>query len=163
MTYVFCGRIFWYFSILLSNITIDSSSLNYLFIVTATLTATDRKANGFCKIYDSLGFWKFSYLPQTTQEIFFILIIFRFYWKYCIIIFSGGWSLVNWLSQTKRNLMKLKWDFLFMQKKLLFLALGLFPFHDCVPNPSLFDTNILQDGLLDLKFSTRLVTVDIFN
>ena len=73
---------------------------------------------------------------------------------------SGGCSPVNWLSQTKRNLaieyLNLNFVPHFMRKKFLFRPFGSFLFRECVPHLILFDTDFL-------KFSTRSVTVNIFN
>ena len=55
-----------------------------------------------------------------------------------------------------------------MDYSLWIICYGLFAsaYYGCVlwiQRPSFFDTNILQHVLSDLKFSTRSVTVDIFN
>ena len=92
----------------------------------------------------------------------------RHYWDNCW-NFSGECDPVNWLSQTRRNLAieYLNSNFVttpkltplhyihFVQKRFLFLAFGSFP--------SLFDANILQHILSDLKFSIRSAPVDISN
>ena len=44
----------------------------------------------------------------------------------------------------------------FMREKILFYVFGSFLFRECVPRPSLFDTDIL-------KFSTRSITVNFFS
>ena len=50
-----------------------------------------------------------------------------------------------------------------MRKRFLFLAFGSFPFWECVPRVGLSDTDIWKHSLSDLKFTTRSVTLDIFN
>ena len=40
-----------------------------------------------------------------------------------------------------------------MRKRFFFHAFGSFPFPECVPRPSVFDIDILQHSLSDLKFS----------
>ena len=89
---------------------------------------------------------------------------------------SDECSPVNWLSQTRRNLtiQFLNLDFASNQKMnsvasifcvevFIFLCFASFPFCKCIPLLSLFDINILQDGVRDLKISTRSVTVNTFN
>ena len=88
----------------------------------------------------------------------------------------GGCNSANWLIQTRRNLAieylnlnfvatpKLTSLHYFKRKSFLFLAFGPFLFHTRVRTcPSLFDTNILQPILSDLKLSTRSLFVNISN
>ena len=99
---------------------------------------------------------------------------------------SGGCSPVNCLSQTRRNLAieflglnfssrrKLCKNSVFYEymnivplilfgKVFIFLRFCSFPFGKCIPLPSLSDIGILGDSVLDLKISTRSVTIDSFN
>ena len=94
--------------------------------------------------------------------------------------YSGGCNPINWLNQTKRNLTieYINLNFVtrpkliplhsFFAEKVFISCFWLIPVllvgsMDSVPRPSFFDTDILQHILSDLKFSTRTVTVDIFN
>ena len=95
-------------------------------------------------------------------------------------------SPINWLCQTRRNLtivfLNLNFAgrrklcknsafheksshrcFHFMRKGFYFLAYSSFSFCKCIPLPSLSKTDTLQDSVLDLKISTRSVTVAICN
>ena len=93
---------------------------------------------------------------------------------------SGGCNLVNWLNQTRRNFTTeyLNLNFVTTPKltplrssfaeRVFLSCVWLIPVllvrtMDSVPRPSFSDTNILQHILSDLKFSTRSVTIDIFN
>ena len=94
--------------------------------------------------------------------------------------YSGGCNPINWSNQTRRNLTieYLNLNFVtipkliplhsFFAEKVFISCFWLIPVllvrtMDSVPRPSFFDTDILQHILSDLKFSTRTVTVDIFN
>ena len=48
-------------------------------------------------------------------------------------------------------------------ENIIFLRLYLLPFRKCISHSSLNDIDILRYSVWDLKFSTRSVTVDIFN
>ena len=55
-------------------------------------------------------------------------------------------------------------SFILCRKVFIFLLRsGSFPFCKCIPLPSLSNIDILWNSVLDLKISTRLVTVDTFN
>ena len=87
---------------------------------------------------------------------------------------SGGCDPVNWLSQTRRNLAieYLNLNFVttpkltplhsFYAEKVI-SCVWLIPVSRVCTIPSLFDTDILQHILSDLKFSTRSVLVHISN
>ena len=88
---------------------------------------------------------------------------------------SGGCNPVNWLSQTRGNLTieYLNLNFVttpkltplnsFYAEKVFISCVWLIPVSRVRTRPSLFDTDILQHILLDLKFSTRSTPVDISN
>ena len=99
---------------------------------------------------------------------------------------SGGCNPINWLNQTRINLTieylnlnfvttpKLTALHSFFAEKVFISCVWLTHVSlvrtmdsmctmDSVPRPSFFDTNILQHVFSDLKFSTRSVTVGIFN
>ena len=88
---------------------------------------------------------------------------------------SGGCNPVNWLSQTRRNLTTEYLNLNFVTTPKLTPMHSFFAeevFVSCVwlisvsrvrTRPSLFDTDILQHTVSDLKFSTRSVPVDISN
>ena len=87
---------------------------------------------------------------------------------------SGGCDPVNWLSQTRRNLTieylnlnfvttpKLTSLHSFYAEKVI-SCVWLIPVSRVCTIPSLFDADILQHILSDLKFSTRSVLVHISN
>ena len=90
-------------------------------------------------------------------------------------IVSGGCNTVNWLSQTRRNLTieYLNLNFVttpkltplhsFYVEKVFVSCVWLVSVSQVHARPSLFDTNVLQHTVSDLKLSTRSVLVNISN
>ena len=93
---------------------------------------------------------------------------------------SCGWSPVNWLSQTRRNLateflnlnfasrrklclnltLYIKKDntvvLILCEKIIIFLRLDSLTFRKCIPHSSLYDIDALRDSFWDLKFSRKV-------
>ena len=91
------------------------------------------------------------------------------------VTYSGVCNLVNWLSQTRRNLTieHLNLNFVttpkltplqsFYAEKVFVSCVWLISVSQLRTRSSLFDTDILQHTVSDLMFSTRSVPVDISN
>ena len=90
-------------------------------------------------------------------------------------IISGGWDPFNWLNRSRKNLTidylnlnfvtipKLTPMHSFYAEKFFVSFVWLISVSRVRTRPSLFDTDILQYTVSDLKFSIRRVPVDISN